>query len=1007
MFAVVNDSISFPKEEEHILDYWSKIDAFQTSLKQSREADLPKFTFYDGPPFATGLPHYGHILAGSIKDVVTRYAHQTGHHVERRFGWDCHGLPVEYEIDKALGITGPADVEAIGIKAYNAECRSIVMRYSSQWKDVITRMGRWIDFDNDYKTLDPEFMESVWWVFSTMYSKGLVFRGFKVMPYSTACSTPLSNFESGLNYKDVNDPALVVAFPVTKDPTGEQLLVGASFLAWTTTPWTLPSNLALCVNSAFDYVKLQDSESGAVYIVGKERVEELYPPLKKGKNNGTLDQRYSVLATFSGEQLVGAEYEPLFPYFKEEMGETAFRVLSDDYVTIDSGTGIVHQAPFFGEDDHRVCLAHNVIRLDSNVCPVDSTGKFTEVVTDFAGVYVKDADRLICSYLKASSRLVRLSTIVHSYPHCWRSDTPLIYKAVPSWFIDVPAIKDRLVANNEQTYWVPNFVKEKRFHNWLNDAREWAVSRNRYWGTPLPIWTSDDGEEVVVIQSIEELRVRSGDNSISDIHRDSIDHITIPSTTGRGVLKRVPEVFDCWFESGSMPYAQAHYPFDNKELFEESLFPANFIAEGLDQTRGWFYTLMVISTALFDKPPFQNLIVNGLVLAPDGKKMSKRLKNYDDPMDVVSQYGADALRLYLVNSPVVRAEPLRFRTEGVRQVLKDIFLPWFNTYRLFVSQARRLERVDKISFTRNAQVFKDSDNIMDKWIISALQTLIMNVRNEMEAYRLDLLVPHLLKYLDQLSKWYVRLNKSLIKGDLGKSAALHSLQTLFEVLLAMCKLMAPVTPFFVEFMYQNLSQCLSANDLDKADSVHYLMIPEPCLDAIDSEVETGVSAMQQVIDLGRAARERTSEFSMRFPFPQVSVIHRSPEFLSSLSPLVSYIEEQLNVRNVVLSHDVTDVTITVVPDNRTLGKKLKKARGPVTKALAALSPELVANLQDTGTIAVTVGDVVYPIVLDEDVTLTYDFNGDASIYDSGAVKDLVVVVSKVLDEVSPMWVLAY
>ncbi|KAM9182376.1 isoleucine--tRNA ligase, cytoplasmic isoform 2-T2 [Mergus octosetaceus] len=671
MVQQVPENISFPNEEEKILELWKNLNCFQECLKQSK--NRPRFNFYDGPPFATGLPHYGHILAGTIKDIVTRFAHQSGFHVDRRFGWDCHGLPVEYEIDKTLGIKGPEDVAKMGIAEYNNQCRGIVMRYSKEWEFNVTRLGRWIDFENDYKTLYPEFMESVWWVFKQLYDKGLVYRGVKVMPFSTACNTPLSNFESHQNYKDVQDPSVIVSFPLDEDAS-------VSLVAWTTTPWTLPSNLALCVNPELQYVKLRDNATGKIYILMESRLIALYKS----------DTEYEILERFPGITLKGKKYKPLFEYFIQCKDKGAFTVLVDSYVKEEEGTGVVHQAPYFGADDYRVCVDFNIIQKDSvPVCPVDASGCFTAEVTDFAGQYVKDADKNIIKLLKEKGRLVHSSSYKHSYPFCWRSDTPLIYKAVPSWFVRVEHMVEKLLENNAQCYWVPDFVREKRFGNWLKDARDWAISRNRYWGTPIPLWVSDDFEEVVCIGSMAELEELSG-VKVTDLHRESIDHLTIPSRCGKGVLHRVPEVFDCWFESGSMPYAQVHYPFENKKELEDS-FPADFIAEGIDQTRGWFYTLLVLSTALFGRPPFKNVIVNGLVLASDGQKMSKRKKNYPDPMAIVNSYGADALRLYLINSPVVRAENLRFKEEGVRDILKDVFLPWYNAYRFLVQNVQILE----------------------------------------------------------------------------------------------------------------------------------------------------------------------------------------------------------------------------------------------------------------------------------------------------------------------------
>ena len=630
------ENFDFSKEEENVLNYWTQIDAFKTQLELSK--DRKRFTFYDGPPFATGLPHYGHILAGTIKDTVTRWATQTGHHVERRFGWDCHGLPVEYEIDQTLNIKSPEDVRKMGIDNYNNECRKIVMRYSHEWEKIVGRLGRWIDFKNDYKTLYPWFMESVWYVFKQMFDKNLVYRGFKVMPYSTKCCTPLSNFEAGQNYKDVQDPAVIIIFPAL-DEEGKEL--GYSFLAWTTTPWTLPSNLALCMHPDLEYVKIKvKGHQDQVFVVMEALLSQLFKS----------PEEYEILDKAKGSTYKGQSYKPLFNYFVDKVGKNAFKVLNDTYVTSENGTGIVHQAPYFGEDDYRCCLNANIITKSGPfICPVDEAGNFTADVTEFTGQHVKDADKHIIKHLKDNHRLYSQSTYQHSYPFCWRSDTPLLYKAVPSWFVRVEDFRDKLLANNAKTYWVPEFAKDKRFANWLRDARDWAISRNRYWGNPIPLWVSDDFEEIVCVGSIAELEELSGVKGVSDLHKEFVDKITIPSKKGKGVLKRVSEVFDCWFESGSMPYAQSHYPFERKEEFEAN-FPADFIAEGIDQTRGWFYTLLVISTLIFDKPPFKNLITNGLVLAADGQKMSKRKKNYPDPVKIINKYGADSIRIYLISS---------------------------------------------------------------------------------------------------------------------------------------------------------------------------------------------------------------------------------------------------------------------------------------------------------------------------------------------------------------------
>ncbi|XP_036043283.1 isoleucine--tRNA ligase, cytoplasmic isoform X2 [Onychomys torridus] len=885
MVQQVPENISFPAEEEKILQFWSKYNCFQECLKQSK--NRPKFTFYDGPPFATGLPHYGHILAGTIKDIVTRYAHQSGFHVDRRFGWDCHGLPVEYEIDKTLGIKGPEDVAKMGIAEYNKQCRAIVMRYSTEWKSTVTRLGRWIDFDNDYKTLYPQFMESVWWVFKQLYDKGLVYRGVKVMPFSTACGTPLSNFESNQNYKDVQDPSVFVTFPLEEDEN-------TSLVAWTTTPWTLPSNLALCVNPEIQYVKIKDVARGKLFILMEARLSALYK----------LEGDYEILERFPGTSLKGKKYKPLFDYFIKFKESGAFTVLVDHYVKDEEGTGVVHQAPYFGADDYRVCMDFNIVQKDSTpVCPVDASGCFTEEVTHFVGQYVKDADKHIIRMLKEQGRLLVASTFTHSYPFCWRSDTPLIYKSVPSWFVRVEHMVDQLLKNNDLCY--------------------------------------------------------------------CIDHLTIPSRCGKGPLRRVSEVFDCWFESGSMPYAQVHYPFESRREFEDA-FPADFIAEGIDQTRGWFYTLLVLATALFGQPPFKNVIVNGLILASDGQKMSKRKKNYPDPVSIINKYGADALRLYLINSPVVRAENLRFKEEGVRDVLKDVLLPWYNAYRFFVQNVFRLHKEDGVEFLYNEHTVRESPNITDRWILSFMQSLIGFFETEMAAYRLYTVVPRLVKFVDILTNWYVRMNRRRLKGENGMEDCVMALETLFSVLLSLCRLMAPYTPFLTELMYQNLKMLIdpvSVRDKDTL-SIHYLMLPRVREELIDKKTENAVSRMQSVIELGRVIRDRKT-VPIKYPLKEIVVIHQDPEALEDIKSLEKYIIEELNVRKVTLSTDKNKygIRLRAEPDHMVLGKRLKGAFKAVMMAIKQLSNEELEQFQKSGSIVVE-GHELH----EEDLRLMYTFD---------------------------------
>jgi len=863
---------------------------------------------------------------------------------------------VEYEIDQKLNITHRDQVLEMGVDKYNETCRGIVTRYTQEWESTITRLGRWIDFKNDYKTMDATFMESVWWVFQQLFEKNLVYQGYKVMPYSTGCSTPLSNFEAGLNYKDVHDPAIVVSFPLI----GEE---DVSFIAWTTTPWTLPSNLALCVHPTMDYVKMLDKKSGNKYIMAKARLSQLYPIMnnKKKWKPAMAEELYEIKEEMKGEALVGKRYKPLFDFFADTPEAVNYwQVLSDTYVTDDAGTGVVHQAPAFGEDDYRVCLAHGIVAKGGEIpCPVDASGMFTEIVTPVKGIHVKKADDELMKIIKEDGRLVQKGDLLHSYPFCWRSDTPLIYKTVPSWFIKVEEIRDQIVENNKKTYWVPAHVKEVRFHNWLTEARDWAVSRNRFWGTPIPIWANDDLTEVICIGSIDQLAELSGVR-VDDLHKDIVDKITIPSKQNPGTeLKRVEEVFDCWFESGSMPYAQKHYPFENKESFEKG-FPADFIAEGLDQTRGWFYTLMVLSTALFGQPAFKNLIVNGLVLAGDGKKMSKRLKNYPDPNVVIKKYGADALRMYLINSPVVRAEPLKFQETGVLGVVKEVFLPWYNAVRFFLQNLDRWEQKGH-KFVPSVEKVKATTNPTDIWISAATQELIQFVHGEMEGYRLYTVMPALVKFVTQLTNWYVRLNRDRLKGLEGEDSdaeAETGLQVLYDVLLDVTVVMAPFTPFITEYFYQHLRKFQpsfkeaengggNSNPVmpGKSDSVHFLKLPQYDESRLNHEAVEAMEALQAIVEQGRVGREKRN-ISLRTPIKTVVAILRNPpkHVEDGINgPLKQYILSELNAWELQLvpkeqEHDW--VTLALTPNFAVLGKKLGKQMKDVNNAVRALSHEV-------------------------------------------------------------------
>ena len=909
-----NTQFSFVEMEHSILEFWENENIFQKSLQQSKEFD--PYVFYDGPPFATGLPHHGHLTASTIKDIIPRYWTMQGKHVSRRFGWDCHGVPIEWEIDKKLKMSAQEAVAKLGVKGYNDECRSIVQRYVAEWRSTITRLGRWVDFDDDYKTMDPWYMESVWWVFKQLWDKGLVYKGFKVMPISTALGTPLANFEVSQNYRDVQDPAVTVLFKI-KDQ--ERYLA-----AWTTTPWTLPSNLAVCVGDEIDYVLVRD-ESTAKKIYFAEELLTHYGD-------------FEILERVKGSDLVGLQYEPLFDYFSDQQTEGGFVVVSDDYVTTDGGTGLVHQAPAFGEDDYRVLNENDI---DAFVCPVGLDGRFNESVTDFSGMHVKEADKLIIEFLKQRGSLYRQEVIQHSYPFCPRSDTPLIYVAIPAWYVRTSSIVDKLVSANDQIHWVPEHIKEGRFGNWLKGEVDWGVSRNRVWGTPIPIWINDETGKAICIGSKEELKEYSG-VEVSDFHREHVDPLTFDIEGESGTYRRIEEVLDCWFESGSMPYAQLHYPFENHDVFKSG-FPAEFIAEGLDQTRGWFYTLTVLAAAIFDKPAFNNVIVNGLVLAEDGKKMSKSLQNYTPPDNLMEQYGADALRLYLINSGLVKAEEQRFVDSGVHEMTRRALLPWFNAFSFLKTYAEIDEWSPKDGFS-------SGDNVLDQWMVSRLQTLKEGVSKEMSQYRLYNVVPKLFDFIEDLTNWYIRLNRSRFWGEGMDEDKVSAFNTLYSVLYELSKVMAPFAPFLSEHLYRELS----AFSEDKADkeSVHLCRFPEFDLDQKASGLEVAVDRMQQVVLLGRQKRESV-KIGLRTPLSAITIIHRDESLLEDMKSLEGYVRDELNVREVRYSSDEGGyIDLAAKPNFSLLGKRLGKNMRDYQKKIGAMTFDEISSFQQSGEIRI-------------------------------------------------------
>ena len=923
VFRPISSSISFPEREHEILKIWKENNVFQRSVDQRPVEN--SFVFYDGPPFATGLPHYGHLVASTLKDIVPRYWTMRGKRVERRFGWDTHGLPIEMLMEKKLGLSGPTSIKEYGIGNFNEACRSNVLTFTEEWEQVVTRLGRWVDFKNDYKTMEPSFMESVWWVFAQLWEKGLVYQDFRVMPFSWRLSTALSNFEANMDYRDVQDPAITAKMPLLD--SDDVLLI------WTTTPWTLPSNLAVAVGAELDYVRAQKEGDDTVYIVAKERAQAV------------LGKKHTVLSTMKGSDLVGKQYKPLFSYFTAER-KNAFVVISSAHVTTGDGTGLVHMAPDFGEDDFLACKAVGIQVLES----VDDEGAFRAEITDFAGQNIKEADPAIIRFLKEEGRIFHQATIQHSYPYCWRSGQPLIYKAVPALFVRVEELRERMVAHNESIHWVPDAVGTRRFSNWLADARDWNISRNRFWGTPIPLWKCESCGTQTCVGSIAELEKHVGQD-VADIHPHKIDGLPFVCPSCGGQAKRVSDVFDCWFESGSMPYAQDHYPFENKDAFEAN-FPAQFIAEGLDQTRGWFYTLLVLSTALFDRPPFQNVIVNGMVLAEDGSKMSKSKQNYPPPQEVLEELGADALRAYLINSPIVRAEPLRFQKSGVRDVVRSTLLPLVNAWSFFTQYAN-LDGWSPEQLSSAPPVQERAE--LDRWLLSMLQSLVKEVNEQMEGYFLYNVIPHVLAFIDHMTNWYIRRSRKRFwssndneQARLDKASAYA---TLYETLVAFSKILAPVLPFLSEAMYQNLV-VEPGHAEEGRESVHLCDYPEVDESKIDRDLEREVELARQAVRMGRALREK-HKLKTRQPLQAVTLVHHEQAVRKTLSNQSDLIAEELNVKEVRIEASDAELTeISFKANFKTLGRRFGKDMKQAATAIEQLDRNAWSVLQSGGSVEI-------------------------------------------------------
>ncbi len=980
MFEAVENGVSLAELENRVLEFWDREQIFSKSLALRSENE--PYVFYDGPPFATGLPHYGHLLAGTIKDVIPRYQTMRGKYVERTFGWDCHGLPIESLAQSALGLAGAPAIKDCGVEVFNDKCRSMVLKYVQEWETTVKRLGRWVDFENGYKTMDATFMESIWWVFKQLWQQGRIYKAHRIMPYSWKLNTPLSNFEANSNYQDVQDPAVTIRMKILQAPSIFPELEGlnAYILVWTTTPWTLPANLAACVGDDIDYCLVRDGESNDAYLLAKERLPVYYKD----------ESEYSVLLECKGSELVGSKYEPIFPCFAKER-ENAFRVLSDDFVSTGDGTGIVHMAPAYGEDDYRVCRAAGIEMVD----PLDEDGKFTDAVPEFAGQFCKDADKGIIRHLKQEGKLVQQSTIVHSYPFCERTDTPLIYRAIEAWYVRVEDMHERLLKSNSEVRWMPEYVGEKRFANWLAEAKDWNISRNRFWGSCIPLWiNTEDCSDIICIGSVEELEALSG-QKVTDLHKQFIDRIEI-RRDGK-LYRRTPEVLDCWFESGSMPYAQHHYPFENKEKVENS-FPAEFIAEGLDQTRGWFYTLIVISTALFDRPAFRNVVVNGLVLAEDGRKMSKRLQNYPDPMHVINSYGADALRLCLLSSPVVRAEDLRFSESAVREVMRTVLLPLWNAYSFLVTYAR----VDqwRPAAGQGACSLKPS-HVLDRWILSRLSAITADLRSSLDAYDLQKAGTRFTSFIEDLTNWYIRRSRRRFWKSSNDRDKEEAYQTLYHVLLTFCKLACPFIPFITENIYRNL------RSEEMPESVHLCDYPEAQADIQDEALNRRMARTMRAVSLGRYLRSQTA-LKIRQPLSRALLLSADASVRQDLTEMSSMIADELNVKEVGIRADEQElVRLSALPNLRKLGPKYGKKMKELRESIAQFSGEQIndllngrkclARLADGSEVELVLDDILvqreeregFTVANEGDITVALDTRLDENLILEGWAREIV------------------
>lgn len=959
MYRKVSADLSFVDREKSIVEFWKKNDIFEKSIEHRDGCE--RFTFYDGPPTANGKPHIGHVLTRAIKDLIPRYRTMKGYKVLRKAGWDTHGLPVELEVEKALGISGKPEIEKFGIEDFIKKCKASVFTYQSEWEEMSDRVGFWADMENPYVTYHNDYIESVWWALRQIWDKGLLYKGHKIMPYCPRCGTSLSSHEVAQGYKDVKENSLIVKFKVLgKD--------NEYILAWTTTPWTLPSNLALCVNPNEKYVRftIEGDENNTVYIMAEALIKSVFGE----------DAKANILNEYTGEELKGTEYEPLYSFVKPD--KKAYYVIADDYVTMEDGTGVVHTAPAFGEDDARVCKANGLPFINL----VDHQGNFVKETGEWAGTFVKDADKLVIRDLKERNLCFAVIPFEHSYPFCWRCDTPLLYYACDTWFIEMTKVRDRLLANNETVNWMPDNIKHGRFGNFLENIIDWGLSRTRYWGTPLPIWECECGHRHVVgsIAELKEMGINCPDDI--ELHKPYVDNIKFRCEKCGGEMKRVPEVIDCWFDSGSMPFAQLHYPFENKEAFEQN-FPADFISEAIDQTRGWFYTLMAISTLLFDKSPYKNVVVLGHVQDEKGIKMSKHKGNVIAPMDILNDQGSDAVRWYFYSNSAPWL-PNRFSAKNVSEAQRKFLGTLWNTYCFYVLYAN-IDEFDPTKYN-----FDDLNlTVMDKWILSKLNNVVKTVDDYLNEYKITEATRAMNEFVDELSNWYVRRSRSRFWASELTDDKICAYMTLYTVLVEFAKVSAPFIPFMTEEIYQNLVRSVDENALE---SIHMCDFPKYDEKYNFAEIEQEMDAIRKVVILGRAAR---NEANIKNRQPLSKLFIQTDNKINA--DYVNIILEELNIKDVELTKDASGfISYNFKPQMRTMGPKYGKLMRPIFDEIAKMDgAEVMETLNSDKPICLNVQGTNVEVFKDDVLIDTQQKDGFVSASDAGFT---VVLDTNLTDE---------